>query len=80
MALMIKVRLHGYLIFKSGSKTGIVEFQQVESLKISDIIERLLEDDSYLSIITINGVVENDYNTICKDGDFVEIYPIFGGG
>lgn len=77
---MIKVRLHGYLIFKSGNKTGIVEFPQSENLKIIDIIQRLLKDDSYLSVITINGVVESDYNTRCKDGDFIEIYPVFGGG
>ena len=77
---MIKVRLHGYLIFKSGNDTGIVELQPVESLKIMDIIQHLLKDDSYLSVITVNGVVENDYNTICKDGDFIEIYPVFGGG
>lgn len=77
---MIKVRLHGYLIFKSGNDTGIVELHPVESLKIFDIIQRLLKDDSYLSVVTINGVVESDYNTICKDGDFIEIYPVFGGG
>ncbi len=77
---MIKVRLHGYLIFKSGNDTGIVEFPHVESMKIIEIIQRLLTDDSYLSVVTINGVVENDYNTICKDGDFIEIYPVFGGG
>jgi|GEM_PF-5676689 len=77
---MIKVRLHGYLIFKSGNDKGIVEFPHEESLKIIEIIQRLLTDDSYLSVVTINGVVENDYNTICKDGDFIEIYPVFGGG
>lgn len=77
---MVKVRLHGYLIFKSGNNTGIVEIPYVESMKIIDIIRQLLKDDSYLSVITINGVVENDYNTICKDGDFIEIYPVFGGG
>ncbi len=77
---MIKVRLHGYLTYKSGNNTGMVEFQQTENLKIIDIIQRLLKDDSYLSVITINGVVESDYNTICNDGDFIEIYPVFGGG
>ena len=77
---MIKVRLHGYLIYKAGNKSGILELQEENSLKINDIIERLLKDDSYLSIITVNGIVENEYNTVCKDGDYIEIYPVFGGG
>lgn len=77
---MIKVRLHGYLIYKSGNQSGIVEYRQDEELKIMDIIQRLLKDDSYLSVVTLNGVVESDYDTICRDGDFVEIYPVYGGG
>jgi molybdopterin converting factor small subunit len=74
---MITVRLHAGLRRYTDDSSGIVNRKAGISIK-----EMMQEFDFYpgeVMLVTVNKVAV-EYGYVCKDGDYVEMFPIVGGG
>ena len=74
---MVKVKLQGSLRRYSGSPDGMV------NRPAGTTIQKLMEEFNFypgeVMLVTVNKESVG-YDYVCKDGDYVEMFPIVGGG
>ena len=48
--------------------------------RLTDLFEQLKIEMRKISMVRINGHLNRDHSFILKEGDMVELFPLFGGG
>jgi sulfur carrier protein ThiS len=75
----VKVVLHSTLKRYSpqGTKEATLKIKEPENVK--DIIKKLEIIEGEVELILVNSKISNE-DTVLKNNDVVELYPVFGGG
>jgi len=77
----VRVKLYSFFSFLSGTPDGIVEIEAAGGLSVADILGRCGVKKDYIALIRLNGINKYSYDEEkLSDGDYVEIFPVFGGG
>ncbi|MCS7233581.1 MAG: MoaD/ThiS family protein [Synergistetes bacterium] len=74
---MVKVRFHLYL--KKYARAEEREIEVKNGLKIGDLLVNMGVPVDQVGIVTVNGKWQ-DIDYLLKDGDKVEIFPVYLGG
>lgn len=74
---MVKVKLHGSLRRYSGSPDGSVNRQA--GITIKELMDEFNFYPGEVMLVTVNKESVG-YDYVCNDGDYVEMFPIVGGG
>ena len=78
-SLHITVRLFSYLRENAENPEGIVRLNFPHTAHVKDIFHSLALKDSEISLVMINHH-RTKWEEPLRNGDFVEIFPIIGGG
>ncbi len=79
--MKIRVKLYSFFIFLSGNREGILELETDDVFSVQDLLMKCGVKKDYTALIRVNGLNRNINDTVnLTDGDFVEVFPIFGGG
>lgn len=74
---MVKVRFHLYLKKYAGAEEREIEVKN--GLKLGDLLVNMGVPVDQVGIVTVNGKWQ-DIDYLLKDGDKVEIFPVYLGG
>lgn len=62
-----------------GCENGSVSFEIATGTAVKDILDLLGAVPGEVGLIIVNGD-KADSEKLVKDGDIIELYPVFGGG
>ncbi len=57
-----------------------IEVELPPESRLTDLFDQLKIEMRKISMVRINGDLSRDYCFTLKDGDMVELFPLFGGG
>lgn len=78
-SIQVRVRASGYLQQKMPGRKAERELQLPVGKTVRDVIEELGLPASQVWVIRVNGEHVNPTRTL-NDGDYVELFPLVGGG
>ncbi len=57
-----------------------IEVELPQESRLTDLFDQLQIEMRKISMVRINGNLNRDYCFFLKEGDMVELFPLFGGG
>jgi hypothetical protein len=81
--MRVRVKLHGLFTIGVGGPDGLVELALPDGTDVAGVIEALRETAPTLdprSCLIMVGGSKGSLNQVLKDGEQVDLYPLFGGG
>ncbi len=57
-----------------------IEVELAPESRLTHLLDQLKIEMRKLSMVRVNGNLNRDYSVILKEGDLVELFPLFGGG
>ncbi|WP_242655769.1 MoaD/ThiS family protein [Desulfofundulus australicus] len=79
MKLLITVKFHTALKRYCPQNDGMLQFQYIEGLTVKKLLEQLNLNNGAVGLVLVNGKIASREIQLMR-GDYVEIFPIFGGG
>jgi molybdopterin converting factor small subunit len=81
--MRVRAKLHGLFTIGVGNPDGLIELTLPDGTDVAGVIEALRETSPMLdprSCLIMVGGAKVPLDRILKDGEEVQIYPIFSGG